>query len=296
MLQILDPDEHEIAAIQEPYLNHTHNSWASLKWYTLYPKEHYAKPNKTRSLLLINRRILTNNWAQIDFALSNVTAVQLQTPSGQVLLINMYNDGKNPEGAQKVIQYMRNIARAHNPRHSPHIIWMGDFNTHHPMWDKERNSHLFMRTNLDKVQIIIDVKANHDLQMLLPKNIPNLCAMETRNFTQLDNVLAYSSLQEHVLECKTSPETCTPRTDHIPIITTLDMNLGRQEEMLKPNFKSTNWPKFQKELTKKLKNIDTQHEIRNKSEFYRRLNALTLAITDMIESAVPKLRPSPYTK
>jgi len=74
------------------------------------------------------------------------------------------------------------------------------------------------------------------------------------------------------------------------------MSPGRQEETPKPNFKLTNWPKFQKELTKKLENIDTQHEIQNESEFYSRLNALTLTITDMIESAVPELRPSPYTK
>jgi len=144
MLHILDPDEYDIAAIQEPYLNHTHKSRASPNWYTLYPKEHYTKPKRTRSLLLINRRIPTNNWAQINFALSDVTAIQMQTPSGQVILINMYNNGKNPEGAQKVTQYMRNMAWVHNPRHPPHIVWMGDFNTHHPMWDKERNSHLFM--------------------------------------------------------------------------------------------------------------------------------------------------------
>jgi len=29
MLHILDPDEYDIAAIQEPYLDHTHNSRAS---------------------------------------------------------------------------------------------------------------------------------------------------------------------------------------------------------------------------------------------------------------------------
>ena len=87
-----------------------------------------------------------------------------------------------------------------------------------------------------------------------------------------------------------------PKTDHIPIITTLNMNLGRLEETLKSNFKSADWPKFRKSLSEKLENIDTQHEIQNKSEFYSRLNTLTLAITDTIESVVPKLRPSPYTK
>ena len=138
--------------------------------------------------------------------------------------------------------------------------------------------------------------ANHDLQMLLPKNIPTLCGMTTQKFTCLDNVLVSSSLQAHILECKTSPETCPPRTDHIPIITTLNMNLGRQEETCKPNFKSANWTKFQKVLTEKLANLNSQHKIQNKSEFYRRLNALRLAITDTIELEVPWLRPSPYTK
>jgi len=120
--------------------------------------------------------------------------------------------------------------------------------------------------------------------------------MATGNFTCPDNILASSSLREHILECKTIPEEHPPQSDHIPIITTLEMSPGRQEEAPKPNFKSTNWAKFQKELTKKLDSIDAQHDILNESEFYRRLNTLTLAITDTIESAIPKNRPSPFTK
>jgi len=54
---------------------------------------------------------------------------------------------------------------------------MGDFNTHHPMWDENRNLHLFTRTNLNKAQVVIDAMANYDLQMLLPKDIPTLCTM-----------------------------------------------------------------------------------------------------------------------
>ena len=133
MLHLLEPDEYDIAAIQEPYLNHTHNSWASHNWYTLYPKEHYAKPNKTRFLLLINKRILTNNWSQINFTSSNVMAIQMKTPSGHILLINMYNDGRSPKGVWKVTQYMRNKAQVQNPRCPTYIVWMGDFNAHHPM-------------------------------------------------------------------------------------------------------------------------------------------------------------------
>jgi len=120
--------------------------------------------------------------------------------------------------------------------------------------------------------------------------------VSTGNFTHQDNVLISSSLRELVLECKTVPEECPLWTDHIPIITTLEMDPGRHEEAPKPNFKSTDWPKFWKELTKKLESTNARHEITNESEFYIRLNTLMLAITDTIESTVLKTRPSLFTK
>jgi len=70
-----------------------------------------------------------------------------------------------------------------NPRGQTHVIWLGDFNSHHPMWDENRNAHIFTRSNLDQAQAIIDVMARYNLQMILPKNTPTLCAMATRNYT-----------------------------------------------------------------------------------------------------------------
>src|SRR5882724_6159081 len=139
---------------------------------------------------------------------------------------------------------MRKKAHEQSPRHLTHVIWMGDFNRHHPMWDKSRNAHLFTQANLDKARIIIDVMANYDLQMILPKNVLTLCSMATKNFTQPDNILVSSSLREHMIECKMIPEEQPARTDHMPIITTLDTSPGRQEEMPKHNFKATDWLKF----------------------------------------------------
>ena len=179
----LDPDEYDMATIQEPYLDFNHNTQATHNWFTVYPKEHYHKPNKTRSIILINKRIPTNSWTHIDFASSDMMAFQIQTPAGYILCINMYNDAQNSEGVQKVTQYMSRKAHDQNPRYQTHVIWLGDFNRHHIMWDKSRNSHLFMRSNLDKAQIIINVMAKYDLQMILPKNVLTLCAMATRNYT-----------------------------------------------------------------------------------------------------------------
>jgi len=49
----------------------------------------------------------------------------------------------------------------------------------------------------------------------------------------------------------------------MPIITTLDMTPGSQEETPKHNFKATNWLKFLEELTKKLNSLDAHEEIHN---------------------------------
>jgi len=55
LLHWLNPKIYDIAAIKEPYLDHNHNTCANPYWYTMYPKEHYVNPEKTRSILLVNR-------------------------------------------------------------------------------------------------------------------------------------------------------------------------------------------------------------------------------------------------
>ena len=56
MLHQLDPDEYAMAAIQELYLDFNHNSQATQKWFTRYPKEHNVKPNKTRSIMFMFKK------------------------------------------------------------------------------------------------------------------------------------------------------------------------------------------------------------------------------------------------
>src|SRR5882672_7572494 len=77
-LHYLDPSTYDLGAVQEPYLDHLHNSCASGHWYTIYPKEHYTHPTRTRSLLLINKCIASNTWSQVGFGSSDITAIWLQ--------------------------------------------------------------------------------------------------------------------------------------------------------------------------------------------------------------------------
>ena len=51
------------------------------------------------------------------------------------------------------------------------VIWVGDFNRHHPLWDKERNAHLFTKNTLEVTQPLLDMISEFDLRMVLPKDI-----------------------------------------------------------------------------------------------------------------------------
>jgi len=59
LLHRLNPDKCDVCTIQEPYLDHLHNSCATPSWFTIYPNEHYTTPEKTRSLILVNKHMST---------------------------------------------------------------------------------------------------------------------------------------------------------------------------------------------------------------------------------------------
>src|SRR5882724_11579894 len=133
-LHQLDLTIYDIGVVQEPYLDHCHNSQATHNWYMLYPKAHYTNLACTHSLVLVNKRIVTDTWSQIDLSSSDITAIQLQTERGRVLIINMYNEGTQQQGIKWSIIAMRQREctghNDHNSLHIRHTIWLGDFNLH----------------------------------------------------------------------------------------------------------------------------------------------------------------------
>ena len=101
---------------------------------------------------------------------------------------------------------MRGRTQAGQPgMDSPHILWMGDFNRHHPMWDESCNAHLFTRSNLDKAQLLIDAAAKLGLRMVLPKDLPTLCALATGNYIRPDNMFTSDTLADVIVSCTTVP-------------------------------------------------------------------------------------------
>ena len=54
--------------------------------------------------------------------------------------------------------------------------------------DNEQNTDLFMRSNLNEAQILINATIDYNLQMMLPKGLPTLITMSAGNYTRTDNI------------------------------------------------------------------------------------------------------------
>ena len=85
-------------------------------------------------------------------------------------------------------------------------IWLGDFNRHHPMWDEERNIHLFTKAVLDVAQPLLDMIIKHHMQMALPKDLPMLEVCTTKNFTRVNNVFCSTGLYNLFILYNTMPQ------------------------------------------------------------------------------------------
>ncbi|KAG2070544.1 hypothetical protein BDR04DRAFT_1018620, partial [Suillus decipiens] len=80
------------------------------------------------------------------------------------------------------------------------IIWLGNFNQHHPMWELTSNSHLFTAANLNAANlnaagVLINLLALYNLVQVLPLGITTLEASFMKNLTRPNNVFCSAQPQ-----------------------------------------------------------------------------------------------------
>ncbi|KAG2343434.1 hypothetical protein BDR05DRAFT_884283 [Suillus weaverae] len=98
MLHNLDPNIYDLACIQEPYLNPinlTNTSTLGRFWDVLYPTNHHSNPERSQTLILVNKHLSKNNWHIIPINSSNIMAIELTGQFGKVRIYNIYNPCKN---------------------------------------------------------------------------------------------------------------------------------------------------------------------------------------------------------
>jgi len=90
--------------------------------------------------------------------------------------------------------------------------------------------------------------------MALPKNIPTLEARHGRRWTRLDNVWRNTDSESKILACEVQGNLRPVNTDHLPIITTLDLSFYPTNPDTHFNFKQADWDKFENMVKDKMEN------------------------------------------
>ena len=107
---------------------------------------------------------------------------------------------------------------------------------------------MFISANLDSVEELIELVAGHGLSMALEKYIPTLKALNSGNYTKPDNVFITDTFLDRIIHCTTKLELHPPRTDHIPILTTLDIKHHKDNVTPRYNFCKVDWKEFKATL------------------------------------------------
>ena len=279
----------DVIALQEPAIVNANRSIVSRDWISVYPTPHQSNPEKTRSLLLIQAQISTDSWNQLDFPLSDVTVVQFTSEWGKLTIFNIYNEGERNNTINLLTKYHRdnhqNLEQCQIG--NAHQIWLGDFNRHHPFWDNPSDLRLFTDNAITAAELLIEAVAEAGLEMALPSGTPTHCHSVTKLWSRLDHVFISESSTDSVIACDALTEHRGINTDHVLVLTELNMGLITNEAKPIPNFRDVDWDKFHKTLARHLGPTQPDKQIISLRQLDERYSSLMEAIQSTIHKQVP---------
>jgi ribonuclease HI len=246
---------------------------------------------------MINRTTVSSNaWTQLELRCQDIVAVQIITAQGTLRVYNIYNDCKNDDTLEALRAHMRGAPGSRGlPRPIRHV-WMGDFNRHSPLWDEDRNHHLFTRENLRASDKLIQLTAQFGMHMALPPGLPTLEALASKNRTRVDNVFADARTLERFEVCTTREECRPVKTDHFPVISHIRLAAEKPTDRVRYDYRLVLWEEFNDELEERLAALPPPAPLRSKAEAERKLAELQHIIDEVTVNHVRVARPCPYVK
>jgi hypothetical protein len=162
-----------LVVLQKPALSRDGLMIASRDWITIYPSNHANNPLKTRSITLIKANVNSNSWNQLDFPSSDMTVTQVSSDWGKIIVFNIYNDGESKVTVRQLTEYHRinKASLEQMPQGEAHIIWLGNFNRHHPYWDNPEDTRLFTNEATNVAEKLIEAVADAGLELVLLSGI-----------------------------------------------------------------------------------------------------------------------------
>jgi Endonuclease-reverse transcriptase len=220
--------------------------------------------------------------------LGDVTVIQLTGPWGKLNIFNIYNDCNHNKTitALSKFQHEQTDLLEKVTTGSAHTIWLGDFNRHHPHWDNHDNTRLFTKDTIKAAETLIEATAEAGLKLALPRGIPTHVHNVTKMWTRLNQVFISEHSTDLITACNTEPSKRGINSDHLPILTKLDLATTITKESATHNFREVDWEEFNKELGKNLVVIESAVTIYTQYQLNESCNKLMTAIWTTISKVV----------
>ncbi len=153
-----------------------------------------------RSAIWVNKRLETKQWKILDIPNTNdITAIQLKGNYGKLTIFNIYNDCTHSCNEETLKNYIQtNVGEVYDNRNN-HMIWAGDLNQHHPLWDRDQDTHLFTGKATEVANHLRDLLGDFGMDMALPKDIPTLQHMRGKKYSRPDNVFCTQEMMTHII-------------------------------------------------------------------------------------------------
>ncbi|KAG2031396.1 hypothetical protein BDR03DRAFT_875980 [Suillus americanus] len=130
---------------------------------------------------------------------------------------------------------------------------------------------------------------------LLPQGIPTLQSCSTGNWTRPDNVFGTKHLLDSIVSCETAPALRGPRTDHLPVLLTLELAVPHVSFEPHRNWREVDWNAFNVHLKNTI-STKPATPLTSEAEFQDAARHLTSAITSAMEACIPFSKPCPHSK
>ncbi len=288
----------DIVCLQEPHITKRGNIRTPHKFRQVYPASRNDKETgRVRSAIWVSEKLDTNEWEIINIPGNNdITAIRIKGEQGDVAIFNIYNPCDSDTTQEELNKFLLRNREAYYGNEDKHVIWCGDFNRHHQLWDRDEDTDLFRGQYAKRAQKFVEIIAEHDMVMALPKGIPTIRTHRTKRYTRPDNVFMTDHTLMHLVRCDVDPMWRPPNTDHFPIVTILDLPNEKVIPNPKRNFKMTDWEKFRETLTEKTVELREPGELDTVQALEEQTQRLTEIIQETIEQIVPLVKFSPYMK
>jgi len=271
----------DILLLQEPPLSLP----TSPHWKTLLPSQYSLDSHSTnppRSIILVNSRIHPASITQLLVPdTGDVVAMDLKVGDSVIRIVSVYNPCKSSEAATP----LSSLFSSSSP---PYSIVSGDFNARHSLWEPSLTT-----TPTQDAITLADTFLSLELQPLLPPGTITY----PKSSAPLDLVMGSSATAERIVRCSLAPRFFDVASDHLPLLTVLNLTPTTQDCTPRLNFKRNDPETLKKAYLEISKprllippSLSSQQEIDDEVE------RLTEDLNHAISASTPYLRPSSFSE